>query len=322
MHQLYCITDNVQTNITPLVGNISWSSDVSQLGDRLNFSIAFNDSRFFPEIPVEVGSSIVLKNKDEIFRGIVVTSSQNGRGSISYTCLDYAFYLNKSKEIYQFNKISAKSALETIFGDFGISIGRVASIDTVINKIYNNKVIAQIIKDILTTAENESGIKYTMEMRQNKIYIEKQEDLVIKATFKLSKDAQEMDVSKSISNPVRNITIENMKNSVKILIDENKQIEKKDSKLIGKYGLLQEVIVAKNEEDSKAKNIAEKVLKDLGKVMEDNTLSMIGNDAVRAGRLMEIQEPVTGMSGKYLIKNVKHTLKNGIHLMQLGLGVK
>lgn len=322
MHQLYNVLDNTQTNITPMVGNIQWRSSINELGEQLDFEIAFNDDRYFPINPVDLGSMIRLENEEEIFRGIAISEQRNGRNAIAYTCFDYAYYLNKSREIYQFNKISGEKAIKTILQDFNISTGNIAPITTVIDKIYNDKPVSDIIRDIIDVAEKEKGIKYRMEMRQGKLYIEKQEDLVIKATFKLAENIQPYDITSSISNPSRRRTIENMKNSIKIISDDKVLAENKDDDLINKYGILQEISSIDQKDIAKAKNIAQNMLKDLGKIFEENSLEMIGNDKVRAGRIIEIEEPVTGMKGQYLIKDVTHTIKNGVHRMQIGLGVK
>lgn len=322
MHQLFNISNNLETNITPLVGDIQWRSNINELGEQLDFNIAFNDDRYFPINPVDIGNIISLRNEDEIFRGIVVSEQRNGRGAISYTCFDYAFYLNKSSGIYQFNKVSAKKAIETILDDFEVPIGNITGIPTIINKIFNERLISDIIKEIITIAEDEQGIKYRMEMRQGKLYIVKQEDMVIKATFKLADNIQPYDISSSISNSSRKRTIENMKNSIKLVFDNKVIAEEKKNNLIDKYGLLQEVKTVDKKDKAQAKNIAKKKLNELAKVFEDNSLEMIGNDKVRAGRIIEIEEPITGMKGQYLVKSVNHTLKNAIHRMQLSLGVK
>ncbi len=322
MHQLYNVLNNKQTNITPMIGSISWRSNINELGDQLDFEIALNDDRYFPINPVDIGSMIRLKNEDEIFRGIVVSEERNGRNSMNYTCFDYAFYLNKSKGIYQFNKIPGKKAIEIILNDFKIPIGNIAPITTLINKIYYDRPLSDIVKEIIDIAEKEKGIKYRMEMRQGKLYIEKQEDLVVKATFRLAENIQPYDITKSISNPNRKRTIEDMKNSIKIVFGDKVIAEQKDEGLIKQYGLFQEVKAVDQKDTAKAKNTAKNILKELGKVFEENSVEMIGNDKVRAGRIIEIEEPVTGMSGQYLIKDVTHTIKNGIHRMQVGLGVK
>jgi len=322
MHQLYSVSSSTETNITPLVGSIQWRSNINELGEQLDFEIAFNDDRYFPINPVELGDVIRLENGNEIFRGIVVAEQKKGRGAVSYTCFDYAFYLNKSKEIYQFNKLPGQKAIETILKDFDIPIGSIAPITTVINKIYNDKAVSDIIKDILDKAEKEKGTKYSMEMRQGKLYIEDQKDLVIKPTFKLADNVEAYDIADSISNPSRKRTIEDMKNSIKIISGDKIAAEKRDDNLINKYGLLQEVVPIDEKDSAQARNIAQNMLKELGKIFEENSVEMLGNDDVKAGRIIEIEEPVTGMKGQYLIKDVTHTLTNGVHRMQVGLGVK
>ena len=63
------------------------------------------------------------------------------------------------------------------------------------------------------------------------------------------------------------------------------------------------------------------MLKDLNKIVETGEIELIGNDEARAGRILEINEPVTGLVGRYFIKTVNHTSNNGIHIMKLSLEV-
>jgi hypothetical protein len=322
MHQLFNLSSNIETNITPLVRDIQWRSSIHELGEQLNFNIALNDDRYFPSSSIDLGNLISLRHEDEIFNGVVVSQQKNGRGSVGYTCFDYAFYLNKSSDTYQFNKISAKKAIETILKDFNVPVGYIAPMSTIIDKIYSAKTVSEIIKDIIDLAEKERGIKYRMEMRRGRLYIQRQQDLVIKPVFKLAENIQEYDVSNSISNPSRRRTIENMKNSIKLISNDKVIAEAQNSRLMAQYGVLQEVRNVDTKDKAKAKNIARNILYELGKIFEENSLEMIGNDRVRAGRIMEIYEPVTGMKGQYLINDVNHTVRNGIHRMQLGLGVR
>ena len=321
MHELFSIANNTETNISPLVGSIGWRSNIDELGDQLDFDIAFNDDRYFPLNPVDVGNLIILRNTDEIFRGVVVTENRSGRGAIGYTTFDYGFYLNKSKEIYQFNGVRADQAILKILGDFNIPVGLVMDIKTVVTKIYPSGTVSDIIKDILKMAEDETGIKYRMEFRQGKFYIEKQQDIIIKLKFQLASNLAPDDVTSAISNPSRKRSIEDMRNSIKLVSNDAVVAAVRDESLIKQYGLLQEVSSVDEKDLAQAGNIANTMLKDLGRVFEETSLDMPGDDTARAGRLIEIQEPVTGMSGLYLIKNVAHTVKKGIHAMSLGLGV-
>lgn len=317
-HELWRINISQMVNITPIVGSISWSDDTDTLGQQLNFSTAYNDSRYFPQVSIEPGDTILLKNKNEIFRGTMITEGRNGAFERVFTCFDPAFYLNKSKEVFQCNKVMADVAIKQLCARVGVPIGNIVSIPVAIKKIFNAEISA-IIKEILEICEKSTGIKYRMEMRQGKLFIEKLTDLLIQGTFFLA--GREYDLNQSISNPSRTRTIENMKNSIKMVSDDKVVVTVKDQSLIDKYGLLQEVQTIDQDNVAQARNIANNLLKDLGKVSEENSLDMVGHDDVRAGRLIDITEPITGMVGRYLIKNVNHNLSKGIHTMSLTLKV-
>lgn len=325
MHELFHIANGIQTNITPLVGTLTWRSNTNELGDQLDFDMAFNDDYYFPKNPVDLGGLIVLRNADEIFRGIVITEQKSGRNPVQYNAFDPAFYLNKSEAVYQFKKVAADKAITKILNDFRVPIGKIANMKTLIKKIYPGDKVSDIIKDILDAVKKATGIKYVMEMRQGKLYIEKQTDLVIKATFQLAPNLPANDIIEAIGNPSRKRSIEEMKNSIKITAGNEKSIKivatAKNDALIKKYGLLQEVHSVDKKDVAQVRNIAANMLKDLGKIFEENSIEVPGDDRVRAGRILEITETLTGMSGQYLIKDVTHTVKGGIHTMQLGLGV-
>lgn len=319
MHCLYCVTGNKQYDITPITGTVDWQSSLDELAVKLDFTVAYNDDRFFPLNPVDLGSLIILHNKSEVFRGIAITEKKNGRGEISYTCVDYAFYLNKSKEIYQFNKMAADLAIGKILYDFNVPVGSICPIPVPITKIYPGEVVSDIIKDILNQAEKATGIKYRMEMRSGKPYIERQVDLVIRPNFQLAANLSPVPCTAIISNPSRTRSIEDMKNSIKIMANNQVIAQVRDDSLIAKYGLLQEV--QSEGGNGQAQVIAANLLKDLGKVFEENGIELPGNDEVRAGRIIQIEEPVTGMKGKYLVKDANHSLESRMHTMQLGLEV-
>lgn len=313
-HELWMWKDkSTITNITPLVGNISWSSHVDQLGQQLNFNTAFNDDIYFPINPLDLGKRIFLINNGlNVYDGFIFTEKIEGRESRNYNSFDGAFYLNESKEIYQFNKVIGVQAILKILQDYQILVGNIAPIQTLIDKLYINKTPAEIIKDILLQAEKETGKKYSLEMRAGKLFIEERKEI---SGFSITVN------NSDLSNVSRKRTIEDMKNSIKIISNESVIAEVKNDNLIAQYGLLQEVQTIENKDIAQAKNIAKNLLKDLGKIFEDNSFEMLGNDNIRAGRLINISEPFTGMTGTYLIKSVNHTVSENIHRMKVNLGV-
>lgn len=326
MHELWMYKDkNTIINLTPIVGNISWRSSIEELGQQLNFDIAFNDDKYFPINPLDLGKMVFLKDENEILRTFVVTENRNGRGPIQYTCFDAAFYLNKSKITIQFNGIAGNEAIESLLKRFNIPVGCITPIKIKVKKIYKEKIVSDILKDILDQAEKELNIKYRMEMRVGKLYIE--EEKIIQATFKLAENIAPENILAAIGNASKSRSIADMRNFITITTGNEKSVkvvaEEKNDELINLYGRLEETKNIAKKDIAQAKNIASNMLKELGKVFEENSIEVPGNDNVRSGRILELYEPVTKMSGKYLIKSCNHTIRNDIHRMQLSLkGVK
>lgn len=318
-HELWLVKGSTMTNITPLIGSIGWRSNKDELGDEITFNIAFNDALYNPKNPCDLGDLVILKNNSEITRGIIVDETKTGRSPIGYSAFDYAFYLNKSNAVYQFNKVTADQAIKRILKDFNVPVGNITTMTTVINKIYNNKVVSEIIKEIIEAVEQTTGQKLLMEMRQGKLFIEKQKDLIVRGTFQMGENFGVRDVTEAIINPSKKRSIVDMKNSVQIVSNDKVITTVVNQSLINKYGRLQEVVSIDAEEVKRAKQVAQNKLNELAKVSEECSVELFGDDRFRAGRLFQITEPITGLNGTYLIKSVSHSISKGIHTMNLDL---
>ncbi|MEC1757372.1 XkdQ/YqbQ family protein [Schinkia azotoformans] len=312
-------------NITGLIGNLVWKDSIDTLGMELSFDKAHSDEKYMAvHDVVELGDKLVLMNNNvEVFRGIITDESIDGRFGRSYIAFDYAFYLNKSKTIIQFNKLKGSDSIKKLCEKFSVPIGNITQINTLINKIYKDKTVAEIIKDILDQATKEKGIKYRLEMRAGKLHIEKYTDLVITAKFQPAYNLASFDVTKAIGNVSSSRSIQDMKNSIIITSSDEKSTRvyasTQDKASISKYGLIQDVQSADDKNIAQATNIAKNQLKLLNKITEDTSIELLGNDNVRAGRILVINEPITGLSGQYLVKECEHNYKNHIHTMKLNV---
>ena len=108
-----------------------------------------------------------------------------------------------------------------------------------------------------------------------------------------------------------------MRNSILITSDDEKSSKinatAKDTQNISKYGLLQEVMNVDKKNNSQAKQIANNKLKELNRVQQDISFNLLGNDELRSGRILTIENALFNLSGKYLIKSSNHTYVNYIH---------
>lgn len=325
-YTLYLIkANNKRINITNMATNLQWSDNVETLGMQLIFEYARNTKdKFLANLDiVEIGDGLLLtNNENEIFRGIVTTEDVQ-TFSKTITSFDYAFYLNQSKTIKQFYKVRADEAIKKLCSLFNVQVGVISMIPVLISKIYKDKTIAGIIKDILDRATKETGVRYRLEMRAGKLNILDYADLEVYATFQPAKNLGAFDVTKAIRSINKNLSIVDMKNSI-IVTSNNAEISavlasEKDNINIEKFGLLQEVLSVDKKETSQAYNIARKQLAMLNRVVENTTIEMFGNDAVRAGRILHINESSFSLTDKYLVKSCTHTLKKQLHLMTLNV---
>ena len=301
-------------DITELAGGLSWSSDVDTLGQSLNFEMPFDvDGVLMPKPFINLGDKITLRyNKNIIFLGVVVDEDRNGRQPIKFSCFDLAFYLNKNMLTIQFNNMTATQAIQQLCNRVGIK-SNIVNIPVNIKKIYKAKAVSEILKDILTIAEEQNGVKYRFEMRGDVLTVFQWKDIRVNANVEW------------ISSPTRKLSIENMKNKIEITSGDEKTTKivasASDNNSIKKYGLLTHAQTIDEKELGKARTVAANLLKEMNRIQEESSVSLIGNYEARAGRIITLSERITGMNGDYLIKSASHTFNNGIHLMNLNLEV-
>lgn len=315
-HQLWLIKSTQLIDITPIVGGISWRSNVDELSTELNFEIAIGPN--LPKNPCSLGDMVVLKNGNlEITRGIILNQKKNGKDPVEYSAFEYGFYLNKSDAVYRFKKVRADDAIRKILRDFNIPIGSIPSFSTSISKIYNNKKVSEIIKDILRQVRRATGKRYMLEQRNGKMSVVLRQGMKIKATFKL--DGTTYNATDFIADPSRELDVTSMINTVQVVSDDKVILTKSDSAMLKKYGKLQKTISVDKKKKKEAVKNAQSELDELSKVIETTKVVLLGDDKVKAGRVIELSEKNTGIKGNYTIKDVTHNVSNGIHKMTVNM---
>lgn len=317
-YRMIAISNNQKTDITEFVGEFSWGDSIDTLGMKLSFSVVQNHrDKFLNQMKrLDLGDGIVLLNNNkERFQGVIV-SDDIGEFDRSFTCFDFAFWLNKSTLIKQFNKVSSEKAIKSMCEELKIPV-EVKGMKGTINKIYKDKVVSDIIKDIIDEAEKNSGQKFRMEMRGGKLIIEPYANLIVRAEYQLSENTGKFDATLTIGSISKSRSIGNMINSVVITSSDEKStrvVAKAESKEnIKRFGLLQSVESVDDKDKAKAQNIAKNKLKELNRIEEDISMEVLGSDELRAGRILELNNQEYELRGKFLIKDCEHSYKNGVH---------
>lgn len=324
-HQVILLKNEKKQDISRMIGNLAWSSSVDALGEEMSFSSAYNDSQYLKGLDIlEPGDQLALFNGRRFLNYyVIVKVTANGRFGKTFSCFDRAWYLNKNETVIQFKRIAASQALAKLLDKVGIKHS-IVNIPTLITKIYKDEVISDIIADILDQAKQETGITYRYEMVKNVLTVQRQANMLIEPKVRLSVNTSEVPVTRTISNPTRELSIEELKNNVLVVADGEDSAKiyatASNPASIARYGQLTEVVTLDQKNAAQARNVAANALKELNKIVESVSWEMLGHDDVRAGRLIAAEESITGISGTYLIKSANHTEQNGIHRVSVELG--
>ena len=284
---------------------------------QLDFSIP--KDKVYINFFIDCGDKILLtKDNKTVFQGIITDKSINGIFQESFTAFDFAFYLNKSKIIKQFNNINGSGAIASVCSEQGITIGEIPTLPTNINHIYFDNTIAEIIDDILSQCSNETGKIYYKEVLGDKLYIFERGTKLINPTYKMAVNVASINVLDEIGqNFSKGYSIADLKNKVTIITQNEKEARviatKEDNKNIEKYGLLHHIESIDEKDINQATNIASNTLNELNKVKETLSLELLGDITIKAGRVLNINNKEIGVNGKFNIISTNHTIESGIH---------
>jgi len=313
-------------DVSDIIGNLTWRDTVDTLGVEVDFELPINryDEKFEFLYDITLGDPIqILNAKGEVLvQAIIVTETPNGKIT-SFTAYDMAWYLNKSTVIKQFKKMIGNDCVKSLCSEIGINV-EVTGLDTKIDKIYKDKAVSEVIKDIIEQCSQFNSKKFFIEFDKNKLIVSPYKKIKVFGTFEIQKD-KFININENIGGVSLSKSIVDMKNSV-LVITENKGAirtigEEQDSKSIEKYGKLQEVVTLDEKEFSKANLVAKNELKKLNKITEDFSIDVLGDDNVKSGRVIDIDLALFNLKGEYLIKESNHTISNHIHKISLKLEV-
>lgn len=303
-----------RVDITAYAGNISWQNTVDELSTSFSFETAKTDTKYLNFYHPEEGSIIRIKTNEDIFEGIVVSLDDGSEKVNKYTACDFGWYLNKSSETYQFNKMTAKKAITKICEDYGIVIDSIPELSTEITQLYLDKALSEIIKDILSLC----GGKYNLDMTPKGLRIYKLGDIRSNPQFRISPNTRLVSSTQLRGNVTHSTSIEELKNSIKVVTEKDGvyalHATQKDEASINKYGLLQKVIKIDPEKEN-ANTVADTQLAELNRKNESFSFEIVEEltDYTRAGAVISFS------GSDYLVEGSGHSIKNGIHYVKLDL---
>lgn len=313
--EIFCITEEKRFDITDIVENgLSWKKTLSEFAFILDFSIGYRKVKDLPLIPVKEGSVMeVFIDKRLTFSGIVLSENYGeDTEPVSYRAVDFTYYFNQNKEIFQFKKEKADACIAKILEAMKAPIGIIENNNTQIDRVYYNRTLGEIIKEIIKLTLEEKGEIWHFFYKDGKFHFLKSpkskfldgevEPMVLACEY----EGNKYNIFDMKIKPQNQNSIEGMRNSVKAITVDGENVsvisEKKDESLISKYGIFQEVLKLSKDDSSKAEESAKNLLKEKGRVFKKRSFRTLGEINADPGAVI-----MDSIGKVYEIKSVNFT---------------
>lgn len=328
-YRMYVVQNGTGVQRELVFGEVSWGDNIESLGLELNVSLPRNvkDRHLAPYDIVNVGDGIIFKNLENIiFEGMVETVGLN-EGSKDLTCYDYGYLLGKTAILKQFNDVKGHKAIESICNQRGIPVGRITPMNVSITEIYNNKTVSDIFKEIIQKENENTGKRIVMEMRGSRLYVEDMNTQVVELSHKPAANLSPFNPAELPGDISKSATIDNMKNYVQIVYQETENdvttartvATASNENSINKYGRRVYVESISEDDINNAQTIANNRLRELEKMEINLTIEMLGDDRLRSGRVIEVENKEYNLRGRYTVLNCEQTYANNNRRMTLEL---
>ena len=220
-----------------MTSTIKWSGSTSEIARVLELEFLYPLHDYYaPKIYPNIGDEMYLydDNGEELFRGRVFYNERlHEQGTIQITCYDDAIRLSKSKGTYNFKNKTAEAITRTVCNDLGIAVGSLDATGISQKMLCSNMNMYEIIKGAYESAGKQNGKKYSISMKQGKLYVDQVGNKVVDYTLRTDTNIIESSYSENAEGVV---------NKVKIY-DENDQYlgTVQNDELIGLLGTFQDV---------------------------------------------------------------------------------
>ena len=302
---------NETLDVTNMISTIKWSGCVLEVARMLELDFLYPlHDHYAPKIYPNIGDEMYLYDDsgEELFRGKVFYNERFGeQGTIQITCYDNAIRLSKSKGTYNFKGKTAEAITRTICNDLGISVGNLASTGISQKMLCSSMNKYEIIKEAYESAGRQNGKRYSIVMRQGKLYVDQVGNETIDYTLRADTDIIESSYTENAEGVV---------NKVKIYDEDNQCLGVvQNDELIGLLGTFQDVYI--KEEDKQPKAMAQSMLQG---VFQEISVKAKGNTNCISGKTVKIEDSLTKLMGTFYIESDEHEWCNGQYRNLVNIG--
>lgn len=325
--KLSVLIGNEWKDITDIVNSVSYEDSLDNISTTLSFVIVHSPTqRYMPCVEIEAGTKVQYELEGSIvFRGMCISYSKTGE-SLTASCTDFSFYLDKSEIITQFIKSRVTEAIKTLCASAGITINKLCSMDVVITEVFSGT-YATIIEELVRRQYQKDGKNRNIYMTSDGLVVEQLGEQETELLYKPADDVNVLDIIKNLGKPEYSESMADRKTAVLAIVKDNEAITKtysaKNKEDLGNYGQITALLDVSKADCGNIENIAKQELEIKNRNDKSISVQAIGSVEAKSGRVINLQKAFKEigweLSGKYRIESVVHNITKSIHTMQLTL---
>ena len=311
-------TESTGIDITKLVDQVKWSGRKGSSSRTITAKLIDDDGAKHERsgLDVEEGHQVMLLvDGEEVFRGIVMSTTQNQSKTLSFKAYDNGIYLANNKDTYCYENVTASAVFNDVLKRLGLPVGEVAGCSYVIPELTKGKTSAfDTIADALSLDYDNTGIRHYVSSSKGKLSLLVRKNNILQWVIEPSSNLISYSLTKSI---------EKTKTRIKLVSDEGTVLaEASDTNLESKIGMFQE-IEQPDETLTQAQltDLAKSMLKELSEVSKTLTLNALGITDVISGVGVFIRIKHLGISQTYYVDQDDHLFQGEKHTMSIKLNV-
>ncbi|GIQ70904.1 hypothetical protein DUZ99_08775 [Xylanibacillus composti] len=308
---------NEQREIAALITGMTWSGDIVQAPRRLEFNLRNTTNGENRALPLAEGDTIRwLQDGQEQFRGILFSSSRNGRAEESWVAYDESIYLTRNTDSRRIRRQTATQFIRELCADFHLQTGELDDTGYVIPDLkMANQSLWNMMVMALTETAKQNQQRFHLQSREGKLHLVNRSRNVLQ--WMLRSGSTLLDISATRS-------IEEMSTRVKVVASDRDrnpvEAVREDAALVARYGLMQHLESVDPEMTrSEMDQLARSLLAAVGKVQQQTEVEAIGNLDVLAGKLIYVKDALTETDGAFYVSSDSHTIGPTGHRMRLTL---
>lgn len=303
-------------DVTQLVEQIKWKGRKGSAARSITVTLVDDDGykHARSEIDVEQGHQCLFQyNGTELFRGIIMSQTQNYKKRLQFTAYDNGIYLANNKDTFTYEGKTASDVFKDCCTRFGLPMGEVADCSYKIPELTKSKTTAfDAICDAMSLDFDATGIRHYVASEKGKLKLLTRRENILQWVIEVGQNLTSYTYTKSI---------EDIKTRVKLVSKEGTTIaEKVNSALEGKIGVFQEI-------DRPDESLTTAQINDLiASILEEKStpertldIEAIGIPEVISGIGVYIIIPELGLSRTFYVDSDTHTFQDNKHIMSLKL---